>query len=289
MFTLWHFIVSVILGLVQGISEWLPVSSKTQVLLASSYLLHLTYSQAYTFGLFMEIGTVFAATVYFRKEIWSLIRVILLRGTEHEKKLFVYVLLATVMTGIIGAPLYLFADSLKAIPLYLPMIIIGIVLIADAFFIRHSRRRQREGYNTRKFENLGLKDYIIIGIMQGIAALPGVSRSGITTSTMFLMKIEPDEAFRLSFLIGIFASVAAFGLTVIVSHQNVSAALAGIGLAGIAVAIVVSAIFSIFFIDFLIKIAGRSRIVYLVAALGILAIASGIMLAFVPAWAAAAS
>jgi undecaprenyl-diphosphatase len=52
-----QFVYSVLIGIVQGVAEWLPVSSKTQVLLVSSYLLKLDYQQAYTFGLLMEIGT----------------------------------------------------------------------------------------------------------------------------------------------------------------------------------------------------------------------------------------
>ena len=67
----------IILGIVQGISEWLPISSKTQIIIASTYLIHLTFNQAYTFGLFMEIGTIFAAIIYFRKELYSLIKALI--------------------------------------------------------------------------------------------------------------------------------------------------------------------------------------------------------------------
>ena len=66
-------IIGAILGLIQGISEWLPISSKTQVTVASISLLHLTFSQAYTLGLFFEIGTILAAVIYFRKELLSLV------------------------------------------------------------------------------------------------------------------------------------------------------------------------------------------------------------------------
>ena len=107
--------------------------------------------------------------------------------------------------------------------------------------------------------------------------MPGVSRSGTTTSAMLLLDVEPDEAFRLSFLAGIFASIGAFGLTLIASKSNVAAAVAGIGLAGLAVAIIVSTIVSLFLIDFLIKIAGKSKIIYLITALGIIAMASGLL------------
>lgn len=278
MLTVSQAISSVIIGLVQAISEWLPISSKTQVLIASQYLLNLSFTQAYTFGLFMEIGTVVAAILYFRKEVWTLLRVLFMKDKSTEgRNLFKYVLIATIATGIIGTPLYILSDSLTSVPLGIPMMIIGLVLIGDAVVIRHSRIKQREGTNTRKFKDLGLKEYIVIGFMQGLAALPGVSRSGITTSTLLLMKVEPDESFRLSFVIGIFAAIAAFSLTIIKSRANVMAALSQIGITGMLVAIVVAAVVSLFLIDFLIKIAGKSKIVYLTAALGIIAISGGII------------
>jgi undecaprenyl-diphosphatase len=269
-----NIVIGAILGLVQGISEWLPISSKTQVGVASIALLHLTFSQAYTLGLFFEIGTILAAVIYFRRDIVSLLRVLALGGSKEEKKLFVYVLVTTLITGAMGVPLYLIADSVKGIAIGIPMLLVGLILIADALVIRHARKR-KSASNTRKFNDLKLKDYIAIGIVQGIAALPGVSRSGVTTSAMLLLKVEPDEAFRLSFIIGIFASLGAVGLTVLATHTNVSSAISGIGITGLVVAIIVATIVSLLLIDFLIKVAGKSSIVYLTAALGLLAIFGG--------------
>jgi undecaprenyl-diphosphatase len=274
---LYRLFVGLVLGVVQGISEWLPISSKTQVLLASTYLMHISFQQAYTFGLFMEIGTILAAIIYFRNEIYSLLKVLAMGGTGQEKKLFVYVLVATIVTGLIGAPLYIYADSITGISVGIPMIIVGLILIVDAVVIKYSRKKNISSVNKRKFHDLKMKDYILVGLAQGIAALPGVSRSGITTSAMLLMDVEADEAFRLSFLIGIFASAAAFALTLIVSHTNVSAAVTILGIPGLIVAIITSTVISLFLIDWLIKVAGRSKIVYLTTALGIIAIASGIV------------
>ena len=270
-------IYAAIIGLIQGISEWLPISSKTQIIVSSTYLLKLTFQQAYTFGLFMEIGTIFAAVVYFRKDLIEMIQVLLGSKNKLHRKLLIYVVVVTVITGIIAVPLYLVADSISGIALGIPMLIVGLVLLADAALIRYSRKKREKGINSRKLENLSLKDYVLIGIVQGISALPGVSRSGTTTSAMLLLDVEPDEAFRLSFVAGIFASIGAFGLTLIASRSNVSAAVAGIGLAGIAVAIIVATVVSLFLIDFLIKVAGKSKIIYLITALGIIAMASGLL------------
>jgi len=194
-----------------------------------------------------------------------------------KRKLFFYILIVTVITAAIAAPLYLIADSITGIAVGIPMLIIGLVLIGDAALIRYSKKRKGKGVAPRKLENLSVKDYLIIGITQGISALPGVSRSGITTSAMLLLGIEPDEAFRLSFTAGIFAALGAFGLTLIASKSNVSASIAGIGTVGLVVAILTSFIISLFLIDFLIKFAGKQKITYLTAALGLIAIASGVI------------
>jgi undecaprenyl pyrophosphate phosphatase UppP len=99
----------------------------------------------------------------------------------------------------------------------------------------------------------------------------------MTTSALLLMDVEADEAFRLSFVTGIFASVAAFGLTLFVSSANVTAALASISTTGLVIAIITATVVSLFLIDFLIKVAGKKQIVYVTAGLGIIAIASGII------------
>ncbi len=270
-------IYSAIIGIIQGISEWLPISSKTQIIVSSTFLLKLTFQQAYTFGLFMEIGTIIAAVVYFRKDLFEMIQVLLGSKNKMHRKLLIYVVVVTVVTGIIAAPLYLVADSISGIAVGIPMLVLGFVLIGDAALIRYSRKKREKGMNSRKLENLTLKDYLLIGIVQGISALPGVSRSGTTTSAMLLVDVEPDEAFRLSFLAGIFASIGAFGLTLVATKSNVAAAVAGIGLEGLVVAIIVSTIVSLFLIDFLIKIAGKSKIIYLITARGIIAMASGLL------------
>lgn len=275
MINLYQIIASIIIGLVQGISEWLPISSKTQVLVASTYLLHLTFQQAYAFGLFMEVGTLAAAIIYFRRELASLVKVLLGSKVELDRKLLIYVVITTIITAIIAVPIYLVADSITGITLGIPMLLIGLVLIADAIVIRHSQKMQHHGIRVKKFNDLKIKDYILVGIAQGISALPGVSRSGITTSAMLLMKVEPDEAFRLSFLIGIFATAGAFALTVVASRSKVSAAIASISAPGLAIAIITSTVVSLFLIDFLLKIAGKSKMVYFTAALGVIALAAG--------------
>ena len=124
---------SVLLGLVQGISEWLPISSKTQVLFASYVLFGLPLAAAYAFGLFLEIGSLGSAIIYFRKDIIALF---------HDRKLFMYLFVVTIFTAIVGAPLYYITDTYlqHTSPFIgIPMIALGLSFIGIGLYIRYSR------------------------------------------------------------------------------------------------------------------------------------------------------
>jgi undecaprenyl-diphosphatase len=259
---------AIVLGLVQGISEWLPISSKTQVLFASTLLFSLPLAVAYAFGLFMEIGSIGSALVYFRRDI---------RTVFHDRKLLRYLFVATVFTGIVGAPLYYLTDKVLSTSPYnigIPMVLLGLVLIATGFYIRYSRTRPRPAIGL---EDMKLKNYVIVGIAQGIAALPGVSRSGMTVSTMLLMGVKPEQAFRLSYLAYIPASLGAFFVTLILSRSQVDTAIQAVSPTGILIAIVTAAIIGILIISYLLKFAKTSRIYMIDFALGAMALILGII------------
>ncbi|EZQ11531.1 UDP pyrophosphate phosphatase [Candidatus Acidianus copahuensis] len=132
----------VLIGIVQGISEWLPISSKTQVLLTSHFLLGLDVAIAYTFGLFMELGSIGSALIYFRREV---------KNVFKDKKLLVYLVIVTLVTGIIGVPLYIISDKIlqNAYNPGIPMIILGIALIIDGIY-NWKPRSSRAGMLSKK-------------------------------------------------------------------------------------------------------------------------------------------
>ena len=259
---------AIILGLVQGISEWLPISSKTQILFASTLLFSLPLAVAYAFGLFMEIGSVGSAVVYFRKDIRSLF---------NDRRLVVYLLVVTIVTGLVGAPLYYLTDKVLTSSPYnigLPMVLLGLVLIGIGFYIRYSRAKPRLVVGL---EQMRLKNYVIVGIAQGIAALPGVSRSGMTVSTMLLMGVKPEQAFRLSYLAYVPASLGAFFVTLILSKSQVDTAIQVVEPTGILIAIATSALIGIVVISYLLKFAKTSRIYIIDFVLGAIALVLGII------------
>jgi undecaprenyl-diphosphatase len=259
---------AILLGLVQGISEWLPISSKTQVLFASTILFSLPLGVAYAFGLFMEVGSIGSAVVYFRRDI---------RSVFKDRRLLVFLIVVTVFTGIVGAPLYYLTDKILSTTPYnigIPMVLLGLVLIGIGFYIRYSRTKPRMVVGL---EEMRLKNYVMIGIAQGIAALPGVSRSGMTVSTMLLMGVKPEQAFRLSYLAYIPASLGAFFVTLILSRSQVDTAIQVVEPTGILIAIATAAVVGIAVISYLLKFAKTGRIYVIDFVLGAIALGVGII------------
>ncbi len=259
---------SIFVGIVQGISEWLPISSKTQVLFASTYLFGLSVSVAFAFGLFMEIGSIGSASIYFRKDIVSLI---------HDRKLLVYLLVVTIITGGIGVPLYLLSERLLAgaYNLGVPMIILGVFLVFDSVYIRYSRLTPRIG----GLKDMKWKHYVAIGIAQGISALPGVSRSGMTVSTMLFMGVDPKDAFRLSYLAYIPAALGGFATTLLFSRSEINTAIAAVDTTGVVAATITAAVVGLFVIAALLRFARKNSIYIVTLVIGILALLIGALAA----------
>jgi undecaprenyl-diphosphatase len=267
-------LLGVLLGIVQGMSEWLPISSKTQIIIVSTYLFGLDFQKAYSFGLFLEAGTFLAAVFYFRKEVVKVLRALGGTGDGEGKSLLKFLLVATVITGFLGVGIYLLvSDVTSSAMMGLPMLLLGVVLLADAFIIKFARSRR---IPTRGIQDLTLKDDILIGLAQGLSAFPGVSRSGTTVSAMLLLGLKPEESFKLSFLALIPASVGAALVSVLFSNGGLSSVISTVGLPIIGVAILTAMLVSLLLIRVLLRFAGSSRITVLILALGLIAIFSGI-------------
>lgn len=265
--------VAIIIGIVQGISEWLPISSKTQVLLASTFLLNLNFSQAYALGLFVEGGTFIAAVIYFRKEIYKVLLAIVGKGDREGVLLLKYLVIVTIVTAIVAIPIYKFVSSLSGPVVGLPMIVLGVLLIIDGILIKLSK-----GFSAKKtISNLTVVDSVLVGIAQGISALPGVSRSGTTVSAMLFLKVKPEEAFRLSFFAGILATIGATGVTIIFSKSQLSAVFAVFPAQYMIIAAIVSIAISLVLIRLLINSAKSTKITNIVFVLGAIAILAGII------------
>ena len=270
-----NWLLGIVLGIVQGVSEWLPISSKTQVILASTFLFGLGIKESYALGLFLEASTFVAAVYYFRREVWGVLKAIVGKGDEEGRLLLKFLLIVTLLTAVVGVAIYVTALSAISGPVVgVPMIVLGLILIGDGVVITLARGR---GVPTKRLVDLSMKDLVIIGVVQGIAALPGVSRSGVTVSAMLLLGVNAKDSFRLSFLALIPASVGAAGVSVIFSKVDIGAALSTIGVLVVLLAIAVSALIGVFLIRVLLRAAGSHRIALLAVILGALAIGSGVV------------
>jgi len=269
-----NWLLGIVLGIIQGVSEWLPISSKTQIIFASTILFGLNFNEAYAFGLFLEAGTFIAALYYFRREVWGVLRALVGRGNDDERRLMKFLVVVTAFTAIVGVVIYKFvSEALSGPVLGLPMIALGAILIGDGILISLAKGR----FVPRKgLKDLRIRDLILLGIVQGIAALPGVSRSGATVSAMLLLGVKPEDSFKLSFLALIPASVGAAGVTVLFSNLQLGAVVSIVGVPVIIIAILVSILIGVVFIRLLLRFAGSRRIALLTILLGILAIFSGI-------------
>ena len=157
-------------------------------------------------AVFIHLGTGLAALVYFRREVVD----ILLRRSERDRGLFSFLLVTTIMTGVIGLPLYVFAKSASFYGDAL-LVLTGVALLVTGVV---QRRAKVSG--TKSSESLDPKEGLALGFSQGLSALPGLSRSGLTTSVLLFKGFSGAEAFRISFLMSIPAVfAAAAGLIVI--------------------------------------------------------------------------
>ena len=189
---------AIVLGLIQGLVEWLPLSSQAQVMVAAMLLFGETAEQALRYAVFLHIGTLLAAVLYFRTEL----RDLLLR---RDNALLRFLVIAVVATAITGIPSYLLLKQIVLVP-YL-LLFIGLFLIATGV-VQWKRK-------LVKNPSLSGANALFLGLGQGFSVLPGVSRSGVTTSILLFEGFPPEKAFRLSFLLSIpsvFLAEIGFGL-----------------------------------------------------------------------------
>jgi len=213
---------AIILGLIQGITEWLPVSSSGHLALAQ-YFFGINASIA--FDIVLHLGTLLAVVAYYRRDIQSLVKGMLARNPKSLRFAFL-ILIAAIPTAIIGLLLKDFFESMFASPVSLAIAL----AITGIFLILASRPKAGASEPSGK-------SALIIGVAQGIAVAPGISRSGATIGTALLLGIDKEEAARFSFLAGI---VPILGAAVLEGRHAVDAgidvlpALAGFATAAIA-------------------------------------------------------
>ena len=199
---------AIILGIVEGLTEFLPVSSTGHLTIAEKMLGLAIDDKAVTaFTAVIQMGAIAAVVVFFRADIWRIIRS-WCRGLvrpEHrgdfDHRMGWYIIFGSIPIGVVG----LLGRNLVTGPLRNLWWVAG-SLIAWSFVLVYAERR---GGQERRERDLTLMDAIVIGLVQCIALIPGVSRSGATISAGMLRGLDRVAATRVSFFLSIPALVAA--------------------------------------------------------------------------------
>jgi undecaprenyl-diphosphatase len=202
------YIQAIILGIVEGLTEFLPVSSTGHLTIAEKLMgLSVDDPAVTAYTAVIQMGAILAAVVYFATDIWRIAVAWTkglvqpdLRGT-HDHRMGWYVIVGTIPIGIVGFALKDFITG----PLR-SLWVVAIALIAWSAVMVLAERRARQ---TRGEKDLGMRDAIIVGVVQCIALIPGVSRSGATISAGLFVGLDRVAATRLSFFLSIPALLAA--------------------------------------------------------------------------------
>jgi undecaprenyl-diphosphatase len=186
---------AVFLGFVQGITEFLPVSSSGHLVLIQK-IMDISVPTLF-FDIMLHGGTLLAVVAALRKDVWNIIR-------RPFQRISALLILATAVTAIV---FFAFKDRIEEI--FSSGQWLGEAFLVTALALFFSEFRSRQPGSLRNDAEIDALDAVIIGILQGIALAPGISRSGLTLSGALSRRLERDLAARFSFLLAIPAIVGA--------------------------------------------------------------------------------
>ncbi|WP_436930011.1 undecaprenyl-diphosphate phosphatase [Halosimplex halobium] len=210
-------LLALLVGLVQGVLEWLPVSSEGGVALVVALLTGESAFDATQFALFLHAGTAVAALAFYREEAVGVLESVPAWrprdafGADRADLTFYGV--ATLVSGVVGLSIYAaLSEAATELAGGAFVAAVGVLLVGTGLI---QRAADRWGLGER--ETPGAADAVLVGVCQGLALLPGVSRSGTTVSALLLRGHEGERALQLSFLLSIPASLGA-GLLVVLDE-----------------------------------------------------------------------
>ena len=196
-------LVAIVLGLLQGSTEWLPISSEGVVATSYVFFFDRPLSEAVAYALWLHLGTATSALVVFRKEITRIIGGFIAEPRKPSR-LLAYLVVSTITSAVVGIPLLV---SLSEISGRLGAIAMG--LVGFFMLITGGIQLRRSVNGTRTRDEVSITDALFAGLAQGCAVLPGLSRSGLTVATLLARNVDRREALVLSFLMSIPASLGA--------------------------------------------------------------------------------
>lgn len=197
-----------VLGVIQGVAEWLPVSSKSLIYLVEINWFNrpAEYQNLVQTALVLHIGTFLAGLVYLRSDVKNILKTLLSwQGSNDEgKRMVKFIFIATLISGVLGIFSFSILDNIsKSFNPTGKFVtgLVGLLLIITGLVQIRSRRIQSPRW--RDATDVKIKDAWWVGLAQGIATIPGFSRSGMTVAALLLRKFDDVHALRLSFLLSL--------------------------------------------------------------------------------------
>jgi undecaprenyl-diphosphatase len=197
---------AVLLGVIQGLTEFLPVSSSAHLILARAFFGWDAEQFGLAFDVACHVGTLVAVLVYFRSEILAMIRALPRIGTlagptpDPAAWMALLIVIGTIPAIVAGLLLKNVETRLRT-----PLVAASMLALVALVFLAV----ERFGAKRRRQESLTIRDVIVIGCAQAAALVPGVSRSGATISAAMALGLRRDEGARFTFLLGIPAILGA--------------------------------------------------------------------------------
>jgi undecaprenyl-diphosphatase len=245
-FTSMHPLMAIFLGFVQGLTEFLPISSSGHLALLEHYFK--VEGGGLNFDILLHVGSLIALLIYFRADWLNMAKAVLKPSpyTRLERRLFVCLVAATIPGALAGVLLQHAAETIFRQPWRIALLLggLGILLILADRLARH----------IRPLTNLNLGDALLIGLSQALAIMPGVSRSGITMTAGLFLGFTRESVARFSFLLAtpIIAGAGLYDFLKMLKHHPEHLSWAA-GVLGFLSALV----FSYLAIDFLLRFLRR--------------------------------
>ena len=276
------YIEAVILGLVQGLAEFLPISSSGHLALLQQFF-GIKEDNVLLFAVLLHVGTLISVFIVYWKDIWELIVELFLtikdiftgKGLRLDerpvRKLGVMIIVATIPTGLIGILFNDFFDGLynSIVPIGVGLLVTGCLLVIA----------ERMGTSNRGIKEMNFRNAIFVGVVQGIAICPGVSRSGSTLFGSLLCNLDRTFAVKFVFLISI---PSILGSAVMEAPDAIAAGMNMSDLGPIIVGMIVAAVSGLIAIKTMIKVVSNKKLNYFsyyVWLLGIFVIIYGLFFA----------
>ncbi|MFW9844463.1 MAG: undecaprenyl-diphosphate phosphatase [Candidatus Thorarchaeota archaeon] len=202
---LWQIIVAII----QGLVEWLPISSEGQVVFFIFNFTSVPTDEIVSLVVWLHLGTSLAVIVRYPKIILNLISL-------KDRVLLKRLILATIGTAVTAIPLYIFLkSSISVFQGELLNILVGVLLLVTALALYLPTRQTTDSSQEFETRDVSDREAIVTGLVQGSAVLPGLSRSGVTVSTLLMQRVDKETALRFSFLMSVPAVLGILALEII--------------------------------------------------------------------------